>query len=395
MTNPTIYIIDDEKDIAALLVEYVRILDYQPKAYTEASKFFEESADHNKDAIMVLDLNMPGMDGVEVMREMVTKGIALPLILVSGYDSGILHSAELLAKAYSLEIITTLDKPFTFNAFKAAVQKYKKIEGYREQRCDVSITATELEFAIADEQLLLHYQPQVDIKSGAIVGAEALVRWMHPLHGLLYPDVFLPTAVDNGLMDALAELVVKQAVKRVINWQAQNIYFRVSINISADNITSLSLPEQLSKLLKENNLDPSMLMLEVTESELMGELATSLDIVTRLRMKGIELSIDDFGTGFSSLSLLYRVPFTELKVDRTFVMNMAHDSEARGIVKTCISLGHELKMKVVAEGVETQEAWNELATLGCDIAQGYFIAKPMPASDFGEWLQLRENQAHR
>ena len=132
-----------------------------------------------------------------------------------------------------------------------------------------------------------------------------------------------------------------------------------------------------------------MLMLEVTETALMEELVTSLDILTRLRMKGIELSIDDFGTGFSSLSQLYRVPFTELKVDQSFVMSMTYDSEARGIVKTCIRLGHELNMKVVAEGVENQEVWDQLVQLGCDIAQGYFIAKPMPPSDFLEWFKQR------
>jgi len=145
------------------------------------------------------------------------------------------------------------------------------------------------------------------------------------------------------------------------------------------------LPEQLDRLLKNNELDPSLFILEITESALMGELATSLDILTRLRMKGIQLSIDDFGTGYSSLSQLYRIPFTELKIDLSFVMKMAQDDEARGIVKTCIILGHELKMKVVAEGVEDQETLSLLKQMGCDIAQGYYIAKPMPADKILNW----------
>ena len=389
MTKQTIYIIDDDKEIINLLIEYARLLGYQPCAYTDAAIFFAEYAPNQDDAVMILDLNMPGMDGVEVMREMASKGIALPLILSSGYDSGVLHSAEQLAKAYALDIIASLKKPFKFNTFKRILQDYRKSEQRYIQPQYRPITVAEWEAAISEEQLLLHYQPQIDIKTGAVIGVEALVRWMHPQHGLIYPDLFISMAEDNGLIGDLTALVVKQAVECVLSWQNKNIALRVSVNISAENITSLSLPEQFTQLLKENNLNPSMLMLEVTETALMEELVTFLDILTRLRMKGIELSIDDFGTGFSSLSQLYRVPFTELKVDQSFVMSMTHDSEARGIVKTCIRLGHELNMKVVAEGVENQEVWDQLVQLGCDIAQGYFIAKPMPPSDFLEWFKQR------
>lgn len=392
MKNQTIYIIDDERQTADLMAEYALLLGYQAKTYTEAVKFFEETDPYTEGSLIILDLIMPEMDGIEVMRKMVKTGNILPLILVSGYDNSVLHSAEQLAKAHSLEIIATIAKPFDFDFLKNIIQRYTKVERRKTPRPELFLTASELEEAILKNQLILHFQPQINIKSGSLVGAEALVRWQHPKHGLIYPNLFISLAENNGLIGDLTAQVIKQAMEQVIYWKSQNFTLPVSVNISAENITSLSLPEQLSRLLKKHDLDPSMITLEVTESALMGQLVTSLDILTRLRMKGIALSIDDFGTGYSSLSQLYRMPFTELKVDQSFVMNMTHDDEARGIVRTCIMLGHELKMQVVAEGVEDEQTLKLLAEMGCDIAQGYHIAKPMPAENLIKW---RDNHIRR
>lgn len=389
MTKQTIYIIDDEQQTVDLLAEYAHLLGWKANVYTEAVKFFEEVESYAEDSIMILDLKMPGMDGIEVMRQMVETGNLLPLILLSGYDTGVLHSAEQLAKAYSLDVIATVTKPFKFSDFKEIVQKQIKFERRQRPRSELSITVSELEEAILQNQLLLHYQPLVDFKSRALVGVEALVRWQHPKHGLVYPDSFISLAESTGLIDDLTAQVIKQAVTQTVYWKSQKLILQIAINISSGNITSLSLPEQLSRMLKKHHLDPSMLTLEVTENALMGQLTTSLDILTRLRMKGIELSIDDFGTGYSSLSQLYRIPFTELKVDLSFVMNMLHDDDARGIVKTCIMLGHELNMRVVAEGVEDKETFKMLSEMGCDIAQGYYIARPMPADDLMPWVEKR------
>lgn len=385
MTNQTIYIIDDEPQTLGLIAEYAKLIGYRSKAYTDAIKFFEDPEEHAPGSIMILDLIMPGMDGIEVMRQMVKTGNILPLILVSGYDSGVLNSAEHLAKAHSLEIIATITKPFEYSVFKNIIQNYIKVERRQAPRPELVLSADELKEAIDHNQLILHYQPQIEISSGALVGVEALVRWQHPKHGLIYPNLFISLAENNGLIEDLTEQVINMALEQALSWKSQKFILQMSVNISAENITSLSLPEQLSHLLKKNDLDPSMITLEVTESSLMGQLSTSLDILTRLRMKGITLSIDDFGTGHSSLSQLYRMPFSKLKLDQSFVMNMAKDSEARGIVKTCIILGHELKMQVVAEGVENDETLILLKKMGCDLAQGYHIAKPMAAKKILEW----------
>lgn len=391
MKKRTIYIIDDEPQTVGLLSEYVGLVGYEAVGYTEASLFFSEDNLYIKDSIIILDLNMPGMDGIEVMRQLVKAGRLSPLILISGYDSGVLHSAEQLAKAYSLDIIATMAKPFSFSSFKMILQEHdERSERRLSPRKIIPLSVNELEYALANKQLVLHFQPQVHINDGSLFGVEALVRWNHPKHGLVYPDMFISLAENNGLIDDLTAEVMRLAVNQILLWKKSGFTIPVSVNISSENITSLSLPEQLSDMLNQHELEPKMLTLEVTESALMGKLVTSLDILTRLRMKGINLSIDDFGTGYSSLSQLYRMPFTELKVDQSFVMNMRYDDEALGIVKTCIMLGHELKMKVVAEGVEDKEVFNLLKGMGCDIAQGYFIARPMPGEKLLDWENNRE-----
>jgi len=390
MNEPVIYIIDDEPQTVALLMEYVELSGYEAKTFVEAESFFKETPTIAEGSMMVLDLNMPKMDGIEVMRQMVETEKLLPLILISGYDSGVLHSAEQLAKAYSLDIVATLAKPFTFKLFREIVERYaRKAERRLTPRKALSVTDSELATAIIDNQLILHYQPQININSGELTGVEALVRWEHPAHGLIYPDLFIGLAEESGLIADLTAQVIRMAMDQVLKWKSCQLVIPVSVNISADNITSLSLPEQLSSMLSKHQLEPSMLTLEVTESALMGQLVTSLDILTRLRMKNFHLSIDDFGTGYSSLSQLYRMPFSELKVDKSFVMNMINDEEAKGIVKTCIILGHELNMRVVAEGVEDANTLELLTEMGCDIAQGYHIARPMAANDILPWIQSR------
>ena len=227
-----------------------------------------------------------------------------------------------------------------------------------------------------------------------MVGVEALVRWQHPEQGIIYPEHFLPLVEQSSMMNVLTRWVLEKAVKQGQLCQGAGFSMDVSVNMSALDITGLMLPEQLAELLDDNKLDATHLTLEITESALMGKLVTSLDILTRLRLKGINLSIDDFGTGYSSLSQLHRIPFSELKIDRSFVSKMGEDNEARAIVKTCIMLGHELNMRVVAEGVETEQQLELLKQMGCDLAQGYFIAKPMSGSELMNWAKTKIGRAH-
>ena len=383
-----VYIIDDDALIVEMLSQFISMLGYEVEGFTSALDYFSGYPDGEADNAIMLDLNMPDMDGIEVIRQLAERNSSASLILISGYDTGVLHSAEKLAHAHNLKIIGSLTKPISFTLLESMFEEIGSSRGAQfVDRADAhqSLQLSELRDALSNNQIMLHYQPQIDISSGKLVGVEALVRWQHPSRGLIFPNQIIPMAEEFGLMGDLTAQVIYQAVRQSHKWQEMGLSIPVSVNISAENITSLTFPDQLTELLRRQQFDPSHLTLEVTESELMGELKTSLDILTRLRMKGLDLSIDDFGTGYSSLSQLHRIPFTELKVDMSFVMNMCSDGEAMAIVRTCIVLGHELKMKVVAEGVENETILQRLEDMGCDIAQGYHIARPMDAKKLLPW----------
>jgi len=397
MHSPNVYLLDDEPGQVELLCEVVELSGMKAQGYTHASQLFNHLNSESECNILVLDLQMPEMDGIEVMRRLNEMHIKPALILISGHDISVLNSAEKLGRAHDFEIIASLNKPLNLGQFQHLLEQHLPETSTQSPVCAANKQAfseQDLRDGIRKNQLILHYQPQIDIRTNLLTGVEALVRWQHPTLGLIYPDRFIPQAETFGLMGELTNSVISQAVHQEQHWVNNGLSMVISVNISSDNITSLSLPEQLETLLQVNQLDPNCIMLEITESALMGELTTSLDILTRLRLKGIKLSIDDFGTGFSSLSQLHRIPFSELKVDRSFVSNMVRDAEARAIVKTCIMLSHELKMRVVAEGIEDQQTWQLLKEMGCDLAQGYFIAKPMPANELLPWIAHRKNGIH-
>lgn len=390
----TIFILDDDEQYACLLVNVAANAGWQAVWEQSPISFIQNNVSQND--ILVLDLNMPEMDGIEVIRALSDKGVNLRLILISGFDARVLHSAKQLAEAHNMKVLASLTKPVAINEF---IEVLGQIEAHAvsENKSNIAyhpVTAEELEQAIRHHQLVLYYQPQLDIKYGTLQGAEALVRWEHPERGTIFPDQFIKLAEKNNLIGPLTEEIITIAVMQNQQWQSKGLDTVISINVSADNITSLSLPEQLRNLTDKHAISPKNFTLEITESAVMGELTSSLDVLNRLRMKGFSLAIDDFGTGYSSLTKLYQAPFTELKIDKHFVMRMLDDNEAMVIVKICIMLGHMLGMKLVAEGVASQEIWNKLHELGCDKAQGYFIAEPMLADDLILWQKGSDQHQH-
>lgn len=379
-------VIDDDPQFSELLGEIAKTAGFDSTICNDARDYFDADQRY---AVMVLDLHMPSMDGVEVIRRMGTAGHRTQIILVSGYDSGVLHSAEKLAQEHQLNIVGSLTKPLQISDFinmLSGIDMSKQDKQARAQLEDTPISVDEILTAIKQKELVLFYQPQISLADNQVKGVEALIRWQHPVRGLVPPGMFIGIAEREGLMGEITSQVINMAVEQSDEWKKQGISLTISVNVSAENITSLSLPEQLTDLINVHGLDPQSIVLEITESALMGELKTSLDILTRLRMKGFGLSIDDFGTGNSSLVLLHRVPFTELKVDMSFVRYMDTDVDAYSIVETCILLAHKLHMTVVAEGVESEEIQLSLKNLSCDIAQGYHISKPMPAEVFQRWI---------
>ena len=245
--------------------------------------------------------------------------------------------------------------------------------------------------AIAAGQLENFYQPKVELSSGNVVGVETLVRWRHPVDGLVFPDQFIPLAEEHGLIDALTRTVLTAALQQTRRWQEAGVDLNVAVNVSMDNFSSLEFPDFIARSAEKAAVPVTNLILEITESRLMKNPLAALDIITRLRLKRIKLSIDDFGTGHSSLAQLRDLPFDELKIDRSFVHGACRHGDLRAIVEASLAMARKLGMKVVAEGPETREDWDFLQAAGCNMAQGYFIAKPMPASELQGWLSEWES----
>ena len=246
--------------------------------------------------------------------------------------------------------------------------------------------AAELRQAIDHQDLVVYYQPKADFKQGRVTGVEALVRWTHPEHGFLPPDEFIPLAEHTGLIRPLTTLVLESALKQCTIWRSEGLVLNVSVNLSVRSLLDLQLPETVESLLARYDVDPKQLILEITESSIMADPIRAAGVVDALHELGVGLAIDDFGTGYSSLSYLKRLPVSEIKIDKSFVMSMGHDENDAVIVRSTVDLGRNLGLRVVAEGVENLEVWNELKMLGCDIAQGYFLSRPLPPGEVAPWI---------
>ena len=392
--NFNVCIVDDDIQIASMLQDILNNKGFISTIFTQVSDFL--NFDLANDDVILLDLMMPDIDGVEVIRILSERECLNSIVLLSGYDQSVLNSVEKLAKELSLNVLASMTKPINIELLLELVGANKEpanqIFTGTNSNSAINVTAEDIRQALREDLLTLHYQPQIDIKSGEVIGVEALLRWPHDEFGWVPPMHFIPIAEKNNMMGELTAQVVEKAIAQSELWQNEGLKIQISVNISAENIVSLTLPDQLSEMMARRALDSTTLTLELTESSLVDGLSKSLDILARLRMKGFGLSIDDFGTGYSSLSQLHRIPFSELKIDQSFVKSMDIDQESEAIVRTCIILGHELNMDVVAEGVETENVLHQLEDMGCDIAQGYFIAKPMPANELSQWIEKRTNK---
>ena len=257
-------------------------------------------------------------------------------------------------------------------------------EGHLRQLAIVS----QLPAALTSNQLSLHYQPKADIATGDVRQAEALIRWTHPEFGFIPPDEFITVIEQSGNISMLTNWVIEQAASQLRDWDDRGIDIRVSINLSALDLLNNTLPQIIEQSLKRHGVPNSRLALEITESAVMRDPEASLNLLSRLRVAGFRLSIDDFGTGYSSLAQLKRLPVDELKIDKSFVMELSEDSGDAVIVKSTIDLAHSMGLKVVAEGIETAAGWEALKHFGCETGQGYLISKPLDAAAFEQWLSV-------
>lgn len=344
--------------------------------------------DSNIDLVFT-DLNMPDMDGVELLRYLADCHYKGGVVLISGEDSKVLKASEQLAGLHHLNLVDVLQKPIKLKTIQELIASFNvvSLDKSISEPEDKPITADELALAIKENQLEVYYQPKVSSITKVPLGMEALVRWNHPEKGMIPPVKFISLAEDNGLINELTKSVIQQAFSFTRELIQKGYTLKVSVNISGDSLNDLGWYDYLVSEADDANLLLENVIIEVTESRLMEDYSVALEILTRLTMQNIGISIDDFGTGFSTLEQLQRIPFKELKLDRSFVQNVDTNQESQIILSSTVEMAKNLGLSIVAEGVESEAEWKLIQDLECDMAQGYFIAPPMDKQAFVLWLK--------
>ncbi len=342
--------------------------------------------------IIISDLDMPGMDGMEFMRHLGEAGLPVSIILASALEESLLASVETMTRAYGVRILGVIEKPVTPAKLDALIRRHEPLlPGLSPPGTACPpFTPEELEEGLRKDEFEPFFQPQVELQTGQLEGAEALARWRHPSRGIVAPDAFITPMEDHGLIDALTRVIVRKSAAFCREWRrASGLDVTVSVNLSVRSLADVGLAERLTEIVRSESLEPRHMVLEITESATTTDTGKVLENLSRLRMKGFGLSIDDYGTGYSSMQQLTRIAFTELKIDRSFVTYATRQRSASVILESSLEMAAKLHLSSVAEGVETQEDWDLLLGLGADVAQGFFIARPMDAGSLLKWIWPR------
>lgn len=373
-------IVDDEPAICTIIARVAEPLGFDVRSLNDSGRFLQTLKDFQP-SLLILDLKMPGVDGVQLLHQVKQGQSDAQVMVISGMDQRVLNTAEKLGRSQGLQMLGVLQKPL----------QRKELEQRLKEALSASHTHSreDLVAALKGQQFVVHYQPKIARDSDAwrIDGAEALVRWQHPVHGLVPPGEFLALVEEYGLIDELTDIVLESAIRQAAAWKEAGLPLRIAVNLSASLIEDLDLPTRLAALLQKHGLPGSLLTIELTESTAMADATKAMDIFLRLCMNDISLSIDDFGTGFSSLQQLYQLPFDELKIDRMFIGGLPDDDEARAIVRATVDMAHALNIAVCAEGVETREALDYLESVNCDRAQGFLVGRAVTPGEFERILR--------
>ena len=347
--------------------------------------------------LVLSDLEMPRMDGVAFIGELAARGFRPRVIIISSQEAEVLRSVRLMAETYGLVVPGVIPKPLTRASLARVLSEaphqpiipaVAKTQATRNE-----VSGDEIRRGLAANEFLCFFQPQVTLKGALLRGVEALVRWRNPEFGLLGPAAFLPqTEAEEELISALTLRVLERVAEHWHAWQRHSLHLEVSVNLSARSLGVSGFADRLLEATQRLELPPKFVVFEVTESASVANLGHSLANLARLRMRGFKLSIDDFGTGFATFEQLERIPFTELKIDQSITKMLPQAERQMLMTRRMIQMAQDLKLSVVAEGIETLESWRALRELGCDLGQGYFLARPMPGEQVPEWA--KQDRSH-
>lgn len=339
--------------------------------------------------IVISDLDMPGMDGMEFIRHLGETGAKVSVIIASSVECAVLASVETMTRAYGLRVLGVIEKPVTPSKLKALIDRYDPARGKDRSAVTATFTLDEILEGLRNHEFEPFFQPKVELSTGRVKGAEALARWRHPHHGIVAPHAFITPLEDGGLINELMWSMLSKSAELCSIWRASGPDVTVSVNLSFKSLTDVDLADHVTDVVCSQNVEPRHIILEVTESAAATDVGKALENLARLRIKGFGLSIDDYGTGYSSMQQLTRIAFTELKIDQSFVTNASKHPPSRIVLESSLAMAKKLGITAVAEGVETQREWDLLREFGCDLAQGYFVARPMDAQALLRWVTQR------
>jgi EAL domain-containing protein (putative c-di-GMP-specific phosphodiesterase class I)/FixJ family two-component response regulator len=393
----TMMVVDDDSLVTTLMALSLDQLGYSSVISASTGAQTLEHLDRGvAPDVIFCDLQMPGMDGVQLLRHLGSRHFSGGVILLSGSDWRILKACEEMGESLGLHMLGILRKPFDTVTIQSLLLRAK------DARTEASplgqaISAAELQQALDQGDIDAWFQPQIEVASGLAVSMEVLARWKHAERGFIAPLSFIALAEECGLIDRIMHVVFRAAIVAMGAMRERGLHLGMSVNFSASNLHDPTLPEQLEALVLDAGLQPADVMVEITESGVTQSKPLAQEILARLRLKGFGLSIDDFGTGYSSMAQLHRLPFTELKIDRSFVHGADHDTRSFAMFESSVLLARKLGVVSVAEGVETDADFAVAKLLGCDMVQGYLFARAMPTREMLDWLAdyaLSTAQAH-
>lgn len=337
--------------------------------------------------IIISDLDMPEMDGIEFMRHLASGYQSPSVIISSATESSLIASVEKMALEYGVKLLGIIDKPVDLKKLCLLFDKHHEKKAPRSALNNTFFDLKSILAAVDNDEFEPHFQPKVELATGRVVGCEALARWRHPEHGIVAPYAFIPLLETSKQIDELTIKMIKKSAEACKQWHEEGLIISVSVNLSLVSLTDTTIVDRITSMVKDVGLEPRYVTFEITETAAMTEVASSLEILTRLRMRGFGLSVDDYGTGYSSLKQLTRVPFSELKIDQGFVSGCSHNNTSGSIVESSVQMASKLNLCSVAEGVEALEEWDFLKAIKCDLAQGYLIARPMSNNNFTDFCK--------
>jgi EAL domain-containing protein (putative c-di-GMP-specific phosphodiesterase class I) len=386
--HPRILLVDDDSHMLDLECRMLASIGYTQisTALSAPEALLQLEYDPSSAELIICDLGMPGIDGIQFLQLLDSSPFRGSVILFSAESARVLHSVQRLLVGPQLTILGALTKPGTREGLRALVECWVPPTAGKSSTSVMAITAAQLHAANESHQWTLHYQPQVSLETGQLVGVEALVRWRHPQYGLVPPDFFIELAENCEAIDGLTECVFREALRQQVRWQAAALKLRVSINVSMSSMEKPDYWRKLSGIVTECEASPEAVTIEITETRLRGPSSVPLENLVRLRLQRFGMSIDDFGVGQSSLVQLRDIPFTELKIDRSYVSGARNNQIIRPILEGSLAMSRGMAMTSVAEGVETEDDWKLLRQLGCNTAQGFFVCPPILAEQLPEWV---------